>query len=232
MSTFSAAVERLGLLMQVLATVGVLGPARVIFDRSGRKPYLSRFYLRGAPSMPDGSSPYNETGNPKPEAVYPRGVGIYLHRFHQDDEAGPLHSHPFSWMVSLILLGGYREERMTSEVNASADQQLVRCIERREYRPGDLNVMTSDTFHRVDLLEGEAWSLFIVGDRTADWGFWDRVTGRFTHWRSFIESFREEKKSVTEVADADVHAGASCDKVTRRDGALPGGFLSAIRGRP
>jgi hypothetical protein len=42
-----------------------LPPPRVIFDRAGRSPYLSRYYLVGAPKMADGSNPFDATGAPR-----------------------------------------------------------------------------------------------------------------------------------------------------------------------
>lgn len=44
-------------------------------------------------------------------------------------------------------------------------------------RPGQLNLLRHDTFHRVDLLEEDAWSLFMVGPIVSSWGFWNSTTG-------------------------------------------------------
>ena len=158
-----------------------LSRPRVIFDRSGNSPYLSRYYITGRPWMPDGSEPIDSSGNPRPGTVFPIGVHFYLHYFHRGDEDLALHSHPWRWSRSLILSGGYIEERRGPD-------DLVR---RRVCRPWTWNKIDANDFHRVDLIEHDCWSLFIAGPKHGrSWGFWDRVTGKFLPWREFIESIR------------------------------------------
>ena len=171
--------------------VEYLDPPRVIHDRSGVSPYLSRWYLFRSqrPTMPDGSSPFNELGNPKVGVILPNvNWSLYLHRFHRSDEDGELHSHPFEWSVALILAGGYREERRDNSLPyGSLTPTLFRNkVVKKDVKPWTLNFIRHDTFHRVDLLEDDAWSLFLVGPKTKSWGFWDRVTGQYTEWREFF----------------------------------------------
>lgn len=159
-----------------------LGPPRIIYDHAGDgSPYLSRYYLRGNYSMTDGSSPYDEHGNPKTNAIAPKGIGIYLHRFHRGDNDMELHNHPWKWSFSIILVGGYIEERRVGD----------RVI-RRVLRAGRFNWIGSDDFHRVDLLDGDAWTLFVAGPKFGSWGFWDRFTKVFTPWREFLAK-RQDK---------------------------------------
>lgn len=159
------------------ALVGLLPAPRVIFDRAGTSPYLSRYYVTPGPRMPDGSSPWNATGGPREGIVWPqRELGVYLHRFHRGDDDQELHNHPWKWAVSFILAGGYREERRTKDDR----------VETRVVLPGDVNVIRGDDFHRVDLLEEDAWSLFIAGPKASSWGFWDRFSKGFLPWREFI----------------------------------------------
>lgn len=155
---------------------------RIIFDRNGVSPYLSRWYLVGAPTMPDGTWPFDKNGTPRDGIVWsPKTWGLYLHRFHRGDDEQELHNHPWRWAVSLILAGGYVEER--------------RCdggeVKTRIVRPGRLNVIRSDDFHRVELLDEDAWSLFLVGPKFQGWGFWNRTTGKFWPWREFITQLRD-----------------------------------------
>jgi hypothetical protein len=128
-------------------------PCRVIEGELG--PYLSRYTL----------------------AEFPNGGHLYLHFFHRGDADLELHNHPWAG-TSLILTGGYREERR------GADDR----IEWRWFRPGDVNELAPDTFHRVDLLEPNAgcWTLFIAGERVQSWGFWDRRSGAFTPWHEAL----------------------------------------------
>jgi hypothetical protein len=126
---------------------------RVIYTR--RVPpqkYLSRWFLFGGPQtegMEEGLS---------------KGWGLYLHCFHQSDDAAQLHSHPWRWAISLVLKTGYVEDRTLRGSNG---------VRRKPYRPGQLNFLRGSTFHRVDLDRGEAWTLFLVGPGESSWGFLD-----------------------------------------------------------
>ena len=103
------------------------------------------------------------------------GWRLCLHQFHRGDEDPEPHNHPW-WCASLIVVGGYREERLR------ADGAVVAT----ELRPGSVNVIGLDAFHRVDLLDGECWTLFLSAPRAQRWGFVDRATRSFVPWREFI----------------------------------------------
>jgi len=165
---------------------GRLPPPRVIMDRQGGSPYLSRYYLKGRPYMADGSSPTDEMGELREGVIVPPGIGVYLHKFHRGDDDRALHNHPWMWARSLILVGGYVEERRVSFPWDTARYRVARRI----VRAGAYNRIDADDFHRVELLEKDCWSLFIAGPKTGSWGFWDRVTNEFLHWRDFIAKTR------------------------------------------
>jgi hypothetical protein len=153
---------------------------RVIYDREGRTPYLSRYYLTARPRMPDGSEPF-ESGQVRSGVLErERFCSIFLHRFHRGDDDLALHNHPWHWAVSIVLAGGYIEERRTE----------TGAVERRKVRPGSVNVILNSTYHRVELLESECYSLFIAGPRIPGWNFWERDTGRTVPWRQFIDELR------------------------------------------
>lgn len=99
---------------------------------------------------------------------------IFLHHFHSGDKDLELHNHPWSWSFGLILTGGYREERRMADDNVA-----IRLV-----KPGKFNYITNKDFHRVELLEQDAWTIFVAGPRTQEWGFWDRYTKRFRDWRT------------------------------------------------
>jgi hypothetical protein len=62
--------------------------------------------------------------------------------------------------------------------------------------PGTVNVLTAETFHRVDLRERDAWSLFLAGPRTGEsWGFWNRMTDAFLPWKEFVRQKRRKKNA-------------------------------------
>ena len=134
-------------------------PCRVIHTNGD--PYLSRFYLWD-----------------KWREYLP---GVFLHYFHRGDDDRDLHNHPWSWAFSVILSGGYREERLEDEQGN---------ILTRTFLPGAFNFIRLSTYHRVDLLRPEegCWSLFIAGPRARTWGFRRRETGEFVDWRNYVVS--------------------------------------------
>jgi hypothetical protein len=156
---------------------------RVIKDRHGTSNYMSRYYLAKEPKMPDGGYPFERDGTPKDGIVWAPGWGYVLHHFHRGDEARELHNHPWKWCVSVILSGGYREERLERDWNQ---------VQERVLRPGSINVLRDTTFHRVDLLDEKegCWTLFVHGPKNKGWGFLDRDTREFTDWRTFIRGQR------------------------------------------
>jgi hypothetical protein len=165
------------------------------------KPYLTRCYLFGKDRA---------WGN------------VYLHHFHSSDQGDELHNHPWVWGLSLVLAGGYSEERVSNpfyidikarderakrhvtSLNLKYDPLAIDdgyccsghiertaadlpplVIERRDIRPGRLNLITTRDFHRVDLKDEKrgAWTIFFTGPRSKDWGFLDRHTKEFKDWR-------------------------------------------------
>lgn len=153
---------------------------RVIYDRAGVSPYLSRFYLLGGPRTKQ-SEIFDRHGNPLQGLEWEDlPFNIYLHKFHRGDDDEALHNHPWKWSVSFVLAGGYSEERRVGET-----------VERILVQPFTFNVIRDNDFHRVDLLEKDAWTIFFAGPKTQSWGFWDRHTGKFWPWREFIFNLRQ-----------------------------------------
>lgn len=107
---------------------------------------------------------------------------VYLHNFLSSDQDLELHNHPWGTSLSLILVGGYSEERRTT---LSGIHGSIYAVSKKNYTPGSLNFIRANDFHRVDLLEDQCWSLFITGERQQDWGFWNRDTQKYTPWRLF-----------------------------------------------
>ena len=155
--------------------VWFLDTPRIIYDREGKEPYLSRWYLIRSKPEPDDTL----VGQPS-ESNKPRLFDLYLHRFHRSDDDQALHNHPVSWALSFVLAGGYTEERRFGD----------HLVQVRTVRPFRFNFIRKEDYHRVDLLEEDAWSLFLVGPKIDTWYFWDRKTKVKTHWRRFIEEKR------------------------------------------
>ncbi len=107
-------------------------------------------------------------------ASLPGDVYVYVHCFHASDADDEQHDHPWAWAGSLILAGGYLEERLGA----------FGYTWRRRWRPGMVNLLKGDTFHRVELVDGRpAWTLFVTGPRVKSWGFRDLKTGAVTPWK-------------------------------------------------
>ena len=134
-------------------------------------PYLTRYYLMGEDK---------EWGN------------AFLHHFHSSDmDVAPLelggsgtyllHNHPVNFAFSFVLSGGYVEERRN--VDDTISTKIV--------KPRTFNWLTGRDFHRVQLLDEEkgAWTLFFTGSRKSrEWGFWDRETRQYIHYRKFAKA--------------------------------------------
>lgn len=111
-----------------------------------------------------------------------RVVGnIFIHHFHRSDMdvgsdgQGLLHNHPFDWSFSLVLSGGYIEER----------KQLDGKVIKKVIKPWSFNFINKRVYHRVDLLNEQqgCWSIFFTGSRKNNsWEFWDRATDQYIPW--------------------------------------------------
>lgn len=133
-------------------------------------PYLARHYVFQKDWIP---KKWQETLASLPS--------IFIHEFRRGDSDREYHNHPWYSSVSLILAGGYTEERLQI---VDGEYKVVR----RTFRPGMINVIRSDDFHRVALLDGKtAWTLFIAGRRTGDsWGFLDTEEKEFIPWQEHV----------------------------------------------
>lgn len=105
--------------------------------------------------------------------------GIYLHKFFRGDMDRNLHNHPWRWSFSLILTGGYDEERLKGNT-----------VVTRRMNPGRFNLLTGKTFHRISLVdEGYgAWTLFCSGEKVKDWGFLVEETGEVIPQAEYLEN--------------------------------------------
>ena len=99
-----------------------------------------------------------------------RFFNIYLHKFCSSDDDRALHDHPW-WSVSFLLKGEFIEHRFSS----------VRII------PRLFPVFRSAKFaHRLEVVQGPVWTLFITGPKVRSWGFY--CPNGWRHWRKFTDS--------------------------------------------
>jgi hypothetical protein len=109
-------------------------------------PYLRRYFVAGW----------------QPRAT--KGPAVFLHHFVSSDPDDAVHSHPWEFGLSLILVGGYVEHRATANGGPSST---------RTYGPGDTNILEPGDRHRIDLLGRDCWSLFLAGEYAQPWGFYE-----------------------------------------------------------
>lgn len=94
---------------------------------------------------------------------------IYLHQIIRDDDDRALHDHPWD-STSIILQGRLREIIPGGE---------------RVLAPGSITSRKAEDAHRLELVDGPVWSLFITGPRVRDWGF--HCPQGWRHWREFTD---------------------------------------------
>lgn len=145
-------------------------PLRRISGRDGD--YLHRWYIAGH----------------VPEWVSGDGLlawlpfTIYVHRFLRADADRETHNHPWTWSRSIIIFGGYIEERLTKDGPILIDR-----------KPGDSHEIKHNTFHRVArLYEDDAWTIFITGPRRGSWGFMTKHG--FVNWETFIKAREQDNE--------------------------------------
>lgn len=92
-------------------------------------------------------------------------INLYLHHFHTSDEP-IMHNHPWSWALSLMLVGGYVEHRLET-------WNGFVVFKRRTVRPGNFNWIPRDRWHYVKMREaGGYWTLVLSGPQWGKrWGF-------------------------------------------------------------
>lgn len=106
-----------------------------------------------------------------------RFFNVYLHCFKRSDDDRAHHSHPWLFRIIIILRGAYTEHRIL-------EGGLVVKIIRRS---GSINFCWGSSPHRIELHDGDCWTLFITGPRVREWGFFCMERG-FVHWKKFTDA--------------------------------------------
>jgi hypothetical protein len=104
-------------------------------------------------------------------------VGIYLHQFLRSDDDRALHDHPYMFNCSILLQGEYLEHTIESG-------GIQFCIHRKA---GDWKFRFGPAPHRIELIGGQCWTLFITGPRYRNWGF-HCVDKGFVPWQTFTKA--------------------------------------------
>lgn len=103
-----------------------------------------------------------------------RLFNVYLHCFWRSDDDRALHDHPWA-NCSVLLRGRYLEH--TIAAGGIHRHQLL--------EEGAVRLRLFGSFaHRVELIDGFCWTLFITGPRYREWGFHCPDEG-WIHWKRF-----------------------------------------------
>jgi hypothetical protein len=114
---------------------------------------------------------------------------IYLHNMLRDDDDRALHDHPGA-NISIVLRGGYRELVFDRRPRSGF---ALPAIVTKIRRPGAIVFRRARLAHRLELLDRRgSWSLFLVGPKLRDWGFWCGITARWVPWQQFTAGEKGE----------------------------------------
>lgn len=135
------------------ATVPTTAWGQAFIDRVTEKGQRPPDFLIGDQSNPQMKRWHIVTKN--------RAANVYLHHFLLSDEDRALHDHPWS-NLSIILIGSYLEHTI------SAGGIHVRTMR----SAGDWKLrLSGKQAHRIELINGPCWTLFMTGPKYRDWGF-------------------------------------------------------------
>lgn len=99
-----------------------------------------------------------------------RFFNIYLHKFTGSDDDRALHCHPW-FSVSVLLKGEFLEHNFKG----------IRHI------PWLFPVFRTAKFaHRLEVVKGPVWTLFITGPKVREWGF--HCEKGWVHWSKFTSA--------------------------------------------
>lgn len=109
-----------------------------------------------------------------------RFCNIYLHKFIGSDDDRALHDHPWA-SVSFLLKGELAEvviyQHDDPHVVMCKPLEIVQCV------PWLRPVFRRATFaHRLVVIDGPVWTLFITGPKVREWGFLTK--DGWKHWRT------------------------------------------------
>lgn len=113
-------------------------------------------------------------------------IAARVHMTLRSDQDSCLHDHPFR-SVSIILRGGYWEWMPYEPDPARARfHNGVEAMYRVWRGPGAIVFRRASARHKLELADGKpAWSLFIMGPKTNEWGFYT-PEGK-VGWQDFLQ---------------------------------------------
>lgn len=97
-------------------------------------------------------------------------VSIYLHKISRDDDDRALHDHP--WDSVSVMLSGLMREVMPNST--------------RLIKPGQVVSRKATDAHRLEVVVGPVWTLFLGGKRVREWGF--HCPNGWRPWHEFVNA--------------------------------------------
>lgn len=109
--------------------------------------------------------------------------GIFLHRIYTPDGDDALHDHPWTF-VRVILSGGYREQRGYLNLGGELCLSAMHYVKR-------VSRLRSTDLHRISRLDRTPTTTLVLhGPRHKDWGFVNKLTGRWVQWERYLAGER------------------------------------------
>lgn len=115
--------------------------------------------------------------------VLHHGIAVYVHCFLRSDDDRALHDHP-SFNITYLLRGCYLEHTIAqggiNHAELYADPSYCEGLLPR------VRVRRATLAHRIELVDGPVWSLWLRGPKYRAWGFHCPHKG-WVHWHAFDE---------------------------------------------
>ena len=96
-------------------------------------------------------------------------MNIYLHKFSESDYDRGLHDHPW-WSLSFLLKGEMLEHTLNETKTLLRFMPVIR---------------SAKFLHKLELIKGPAWTIFITGPVIRKWGFYTKEQG-WVYWETFL----------------------------------------------
>jgi hypothetical protein len=108
---------------------------------------------------------------------------VFLHRIYKADGDRHMHNHPWPDSGSLILWGGYREERVGT-IDLGRAGMFVGSKVHHLYQASDTMRLYPGTYHRITDVFPNTWTLFWTRARAREWSF--LVDGKPVDWHIYL----------------------------------------------
>lgn len=113
---------------------------------------------------------------------------LYLQHFVYTETERYFHRHQWNYMRSFVLSGWFTEERAPIVYDGSGCRQLEAKSRYVIHPRFTTYAMDRSVIHRTDVWSQFCWTLFYMSaPKLEDWGYYDRETLAFTHWRDQIK---------------------------------------------